>query len=66
MSKNGKVFMKKNNYFKIKKVLVTGSSSGILWQIAKLIFWICINVGVHYHSNKKGAEKIFKELKKLL
>ena len=35
MSKNGKVFMKKNNYFKNKKVLVTGSSSGIGWQIAK-------------------------------
>ena len=50
-------FYEKNNYFKNKKVLVTGSSSGIGWQIAKDFLDLGCYVGVHYHSNKKGAEK---------
>lgn len=64
MSKNGKVSMKKNDYLKNKKVLVTGSSSGIGWQIAKDFLDLGCYVGVHYHSNKKGAEKILKSSKK--
>jgi NAD(P)-dependent dehydrogenase (short-subunit alcohol dehydrogenase family) len=64
MLRNGKIIMQKNNFFKGKNVLVTGSCSGIGWQIAKDFLDLGCYVGVHYNSNKKGAEKILKSSKK--
>tara|TARA_B100001057_G_scaffold267562_1_gene267710 strand:+ start:641 stop:1414 length:774 start_codon:yes stop_codon:yes gene_type:complete len=58
MLKSGKNFMQKNNFFKGKYVLVTGSSSGIGFQIAKDFLNLGCYVAVHCHSNKTGAEKL--------
>ena len=52
MKKNGKNTMIKNNFFKNKYVLVTGSSSGIGFQIAKDFLDLGCYVAVHYSSNK--------------
>ena len=60
MKKNGKNTMIKNNFFKNKYVLVTGSSSGIGFQIAKDFLDLGCYVAVHYSSNKSGAEKLLK------
>jgi len=56
--------MKKNNFFKGKNVLITGSSSGIGWQVAKDFLDLGCYVAVHYNSNKKGADKILKYSRK--
>ena len=48
------------NEIKNKKVLVTGASSGIGASIAKLFLEHGAAVGLHYSSNKEGAENIQK------
>ena len=57
--------MQKNNFFKGKNVLITGSSSGIGSQVAKDFLDLGCYVAVHYNSNKKGADKILKYSKKI-
>tara|TARA_A100000164_G_C21861915_1_gene750541 strand:- start:525 stop:1274 length:750 start_codon:yes stop_codon:yes gene_type:complete len=52
--------MKKNNFFNNKYVLVTGSSSGIGYQIAKDFLERGCYVGVHYNKNQKGAKNLLK------
>ena len=52
--------MKKNNFFKGKNILITGSSSGIGWQVAKDFLDLGCYVAVHYNSNKKGYDIILK------
>ena len=52
--------MKKNNFFKNKYVLVTGSSSGIGYQVAKDFLKLGCYVGVHYNKNQKGAKDLLK------
>ncbi len=47
-----------NKYFQNKFVLVTGSSSGIGYQIAKDFLLLGAKVGVHYNKNSKGAKKL--------
>ena len=58
--------MKKNNFFKGKNVLITGSSSGIGWQVAKDFLDLGCYVAVHYNSNKKEADKILKYSRKII
>jgi 3-oxoacyl-[acyl-carrier protein] reductase len=48
-----------------KKVLVTGSSSGIGSAAAKMFAEQGCFVGVHYFKTKGGGEKTFQEVKKL-
>ena len=50
--------------FKGKKVLVTGSSSGIGAAAAMLYAKGGAFVGVHYKSNLQGAERVFSDVKK--
>jgi len=50
--------------FKGKKVLVTGSSSGIGAAAARLYAEQGAFVGVHYNSNLQGAEKVIADVKK--
>tara|TARA_B100000524_G_scaffold214373_1_gene112468 strand:+ start:357 stop:1106 length:750 start_codon:yes stop_codon:yes gene_type:complete len=52
--------MKKSNFFFDKYVLVTGSSSGIGFQIAKDFLTLGAKVAIHYNQNKKGINKLFK------
>lgn len=56
--------MTKNNFFNNKYVLVTGSSSGIGYQIAKDFLERGCCVGVHYNKNLNGARKLLKLSKK--
>ena len=56
--------MKKNRFFQNKYVLVTGSSSGIGHQIAKDFLDLGSFVGVHYNSNRIGAQKLLKYAEK--
>ena len=64
MLKNGKIIMKKNRFFQNKYVLVTGSSSGIGHQIAKDFLDLGSFVGIHYNSNRIGAQKLLKYAEK--
>ncbi len=52
--------MKKINYFKNKYILVTGSSSGIGYQVAKDFLELGCNVGVHYNKNQEGVKNFIK------
>jgi len=52
--------MKKIDFFKNKYVLVTGSSSGIGYEIAKDFLKRGCYVGIHYNKNKKGADNLVK------
>jgi len=53
------------NQFENKKVLITGSSSGIGSATAKLFAEEGAFVGVHYYSNHTGAEQTLDEVKKV-
>ena len=64
MLKNGKIIMKKNRFFQNKYVLVTGSGSGIGHQIARDFLDLGSFVGVHYNSNRIGAQKLLKYAEK--
>jgi 3-oxoacyl-[acyl-carrier protein] reductase len=48
---------------KNKKVLITGSSSGIGAETAMLFSSFGANVGIHYCENKENAYKLLKEIK---
>ena len=48
-----------------KKVLVTGSSSGIGQETAKMFAQQGCFVGVHYFRTKQGGEKTFAEVKEI-
>ena len=48
--------------FKNKTVLVTGSSRGIGYAIAKLFAKSGAQVAIHYNKDKEMAEKVFNEL----
>lgn len=52
--------MQNKKQFKNKFVLVTGSSSGIGFQIAKDFLLEGAFVGIHYHNNPNGAKKLQK------
>ena len=52
--------MKRIDFFKNKYVLVTGSSSGIGYEIAKDFLKRGCYVGVHYNKNKRGADNLVK------
>ena len=52
--------MKKIDFFKDKYVLVTGSSSGIGYEIAQDFLKRGCYVGVHYNKNKRGANNLVK------
>ena len=56
--------MKKNRFFQNKYVLVTGSGSGIGHQIARDFLDLGSFVGVHYNSNRIGAQKLLKYAEK--
>ena len=60
MFKSGKIIMKKNKFFQDKYVLITGSSSGIGYQIAKDFLDLGSYVAIHYNKNLKGAQKNIK------
>ncbi len=44
-----------------KTVVVTGASSGIGWHTARLLAREGARVLAHYHSNRRGAEKLLSE-----
>lgn len=46
-----------------KKVLITGSSSGIGAKTALLLSDFDVEIGIHYLSNKEGVKKIAQEIK---
>lgn len=60
MLKIGKTIMKNSNFFQNKYVLVTGSSSGIGYHVAKDFLKRGCYVGVHYNKNQKGAKNLLK------
>ena len=49
--------MQKNNFFKGKNVLITGSVVELFPQVAKDFLDLGCYVAVHYNSNKKGLIK---------
>jgi 3-oxoacyl-[acyl-carrier protein] reductase len=55
--------MKDKNQLKNKYVLVTGTSSGIGFQIAKDFILEGSFVGIHYHNNLKGTKRLLKYAK---
>jgi len=56
--------MVKKRLIKNKYALVTGSSGGIGFEIARGLLLEGVSVGAHYCHNKKGAEKLHKYAKK--
>lgn len=52
--------MENNNQLKNKYVLVTGTSTGIGWQIAKDFLAEGAIVGAHYYGDKAGVEDLLK------
>jgi 3-oxoacyl-[acyl-carrier protein] reductase len=44
-----------------KKIIVTGASSGIGFEIARALIDAGATVAIHYNSNQKGAERLLKE-----
>lgn len=55
--------MKNNNQLKNKYILVTGTNSGIGFQIAKDFLSEGALVGAHYYQDRKGAARLFKYAK---
>jgi 3-oxoacyl-[acyl-carrier protein] reductase len=44
-----------------KKIIVTGASSGIGFEIARALIDAGATVAIHYNTHQKGAEKLLKE-----
>lgn len=44
-----------------KKIIITGASSGIGFEMARALIAAGATVAIHYNSNQKGAEKLLKE-----